>query len=365
MTPQTTRSLALTVGLVGALYICWQMVQPFMNVLLWAMVLSVIFQPVHRRLRARIGSPSGTAALSTLLVVVTILAPVTLITVAVVAELGQVGGQLEAGDVQRSITGSPMGQTVLGLISPYVDVQQLQSPDALLARLRDWSGVLANRTVGVVGGVLAAVVQTVLVIFTLFYLFRDGHAIREAAFDILPLERNQARDVMRRTRDVITASVFGVVVISAIQGVLGGLVFWGLGLPSPLLWGVVMFFLSMIPMAGAFLVWAPAALFLAFSGAYGRALFLVVWGILVIGSIDNFLSPRLVGQRTRLHELLIFFSVLGGVQVFGVLGLVLGPVTVALTLAVLDVARQMNRPPAETLAEESVVERQADLRQAS
>lgn len=363
MSSAAARTLALLVALAVALYICWTMVQPFMNVLLWALVLAVLFTPVHRRLRLRIGSSTASAAVSTLLVVVTILAPSTFITIAVVGELGRIGGSIEAGDIQRALEGSPAVQRVLQWISPYVDVNQIESPELLLQRLQGWSGVLANRTLGVVGGVLAAVVQTVLVVFTMFYLFRDGDAIRAAAFDILPLERSQATSVVVRTRDVIMGSVFGVVVIAAIQGVLGGVVFGALGLPSPLLWGVVMFFLSMIPMAGAFLVWAPAAAFLAFSGEWGRALFLVAWGVLVVGSIDNFLSPRLVGRRTRLHELLVFFSVLGGVQVFGVLGLVLGPVVVALTLALLDVVRQANRPPEATHAEESVFEQQAEIRQ--
>lgn len=363
MTPAALRTVALLVALAAALYVCWSMIQPLLNVLLWALVLAVLFMPVHRRLRVRIGSPTISATVSTVLVVVTILAPVTLITVAVVGELGRIAGSVEAGDVQRALESSSTAQRVLAWVSPYVDVQQLQAPELLLQRLETWSGTLANRTVGVVGGVLATVVQTVLVVFTLFYLFRDAEAIRDAAYDIVPLERSQAHDVIARTRDVITASVFGVVVISAIQGLLGGAVFWGLGLPSPLLWGVVMFFLSMIPMAGAFLVWAPAAAFLAFTGEWGKALFLVAWGVLVVGSIDNFLSPRVVGKRARLHELLIFFSVLGGVQVFGVLGLVLGPVSVALTLALLDVVRQANRPPAQTKQEDSVIERQAEIRQ--
>ena len=124
-----------------------------------------------------------------------------------------------------------------------------------------------------------------------------------------------------------------------------------------------MFLLSMIPMAGAFLVWVPAALYLLLAGSYLQAIVLGAWGFLVIGSIDNFLSPRLVGRRARLHELLIFFSVLGGLQVFGILGLVLGPVLAAITLALIDVVRQANRPPAETRTETSVVEAQAQVRE--
>jgi predicted PurR-regulated permease PerM len=180
---------------------------------------------------------------------------------------------------------------------------------------------------------------------------------------MLPLHRVQWLDIMNRTRDVIGATVYGVLVISAIQGTLGTFIFWVLGLPSPLLWGVVMFFLSMIPMAGAFLVWVPAAIYLALTGAFLQAGILVVWGVLVIGSIDNFLSPRLVGQRARLHELLIFFAVLGGLEVFGVLGLVLGPVVVALTLALIEMARQAGRPPAETLSEPTVIQQQSRLRE--
>jgi predicted PurR-regulated permease PerM len=210
---------------------------------------------------------------------------------------------------------------------------------------------------------VGVVVQMFLVVFTMFYLFRDGAALRRALDDMLPLEHTQTRDVLARTREVIGATVYGVLVIALIQGVLGAFIFWVLGLPSPLLWGVVMFFLSMIPMAGAFLVWAPAALFLAVTGFWIKALILVGWGILVVGSIDNVLSPKLVGQRTRLHELLIFFSVLGGLEVFGVLGLVLGPVVVAITLALIEMVRQANRPARETLREDTILERQEEIRQ--
>jgi predicted PurR-regulated permease PerM len=359
------RWLALTTVLIAALYVCWQMLQPFLNVLLWAVVLAVVFMPVHRRINQRLHRPSLSAALSTLLVVVTILGPATFITVAVVGELGKVAGNLDTGEVQRVLTESPLAQRVMAWVSPYVDIHQLQSPELLMQRVQGFSGALANRTVGVVGGVLSAVVQTLLVVFTMFYLFRDGDAIRYATYDVLPLDRSQASEIVTRTREVVAATVYGVLVISAIQGTLGGAVFWALGLPSPLLWGVVMFFLSMIPMAGAFLVWAPAAVYLAFSGDWGKAIFLTSWGVLVVGSIDNFLSPRLVGKRTRLHELLIFFSVLGGLQVFGVLGLVLGPVTVAVTLALFEVVREANRPAEQTRREDTVIERQAEVRQAS
>jgi predicted PurR-regulated permease PerM len=340
------------------------MLRPFVDVLLWAAVLVTMFYPVHRRLVASSGRPGVSAAVSTLTVIVIVLLPATFITLAVTNELrGAVAGLQGLGE-RLLDPSSPIVGPALAWASQYVDLERLRSQEFLAERLEGWTSAVANRTVGVVGGVVSALVQMVLVVFTMFYLFRDGENMRHALYDVLPLDRQQSHAIVQRTREVVGATVYGVLVIAAIQGSLGMFIFWALGLPSPLLWGVVMFFLSMIPMAGSFLVWVPAAIFLAATGAYTRAVVLVVWGLVVIGSIDNFLSPRLVGSRTRLHELLVFFSVLGGLQVFGVLGVVLGPVVVAITLALVEMVRQANRPPADTRHEETVLEGQAQLREA-
>lgn len=358
-------TVALAIVLAIALYVCWRIVQPFTNVILWAVVLAVVFYPMHRRIRIRVRNATGAAILSTLLVVVLILLPATFITIAVVRELAGAADSLQAG-VQRlsDVSTIPGMGWVLERIRGYVHVDAAAAQKFLAERLQGLGATLAASTLVVVGGAVGAIVQMILVVFTLFYMFRDGERIRHAAYDVLPLERIQMHDIAVRTRDVIAATIYGVLVISAIQGTLGTFIFWVLGLPSPMLWGVVMFFLSMIPMAGAFLVWVPAAIYLALTGAYMKAIVLVVWGILVIGAIDNVLSPRLVGRRARLHELLVFFAVLGGLEVFGVLGVVLGPVVVAITLALIEMLRQAHRPPSETLPEATVMERQAQLREA-
>lgn len=356
------RWLAVVVPFVFLLYLCWLMARPFVQVLLWAVVLAVVFAPVHRRIASRVGSPSSAAAISTLLVVLTVLLPLSLITAAVVHEAAGIATHLQKEPAAILRPDMPLVGPIVQWLSQYVDVERFTSAQFLGERLQAAGAMLAAGALGFVGGLVSALVQIVLVVFTLFYFFRDGAAIRRATYDVIPLESAQARDIASRTREVIGATVYGVLLISAIQGLLGTFIFSVLGLPSPLLWGVVMFFLSMIPMAGAFLVWVPAALYLALTGAYVQALVLVGFGVLVIGSIDNFLSPRLVGKRARLHELLIFFSVLGGIQVFGVLGVVAGPVVVALTLALLEVVREANRPATETLPEETILEQQSRLR---
>ena len=350
------RWIALLVASAIALYLCWLMLQPFLGVLVWAAVLVIVFYPVHRRLVARTHRPALSALLSSLLVIVTILVPISLITLALFSQLSGLVQNLQANVSSVLDPNSPITGPALRWLGQYVNVEQLLSQESIVERVKAMSGTIAGRTLGFVGGVLGVIVQIFFIIFTMYYLFRDGDRIVSALPNVLPLERTQSEEIFARTRDVIAASVYGVLVIAITQGALGGLMFWILGLPSAIVWAVVMTFLSMIPMAGSFLVWAPAAVYLAATGHWVKAIILVAWGTLVIGTIDNFLRPKLVGEKTRLHELLIFFSVLGGLQVFGVLGIVLGPVVLAITLALLDVFRRLDRPVEQTRQEPTLTE---------
>ena len=322
-----------------SLYLCWRMVQPFLRVILWATVLVIVFYPAHRRLVQRIGRPWLAALISCALVILIILVPVSLITLAVINELSGAVQAVQAGVNYVLDPNSRLSGPVLNFLGRYIDINQLRSEEFLVERLRGLTGQLAGQTLGFIGGLVGAIIQTFFVIFTMYYFFRDGDNISRTVRDSLPLDREQADSIMSRTREVIDASVYGVITIAAIQGTLGGLAFWVLGIRSAIIWAVVMAFLSMVPMLGAFIVWVPAAIYLGLTGHWTKAIILTAWGTLVIGMIDNFLRPKLVGSRTRLHELLIFFSVLGGLNVFGVLGVVLGPVVLAITLSLIDVYR--------------------------
>jgi predicted PurR-regulated permease PerM len=333
---------ALLVVTAIALYLCWLMIQPFMGVLMWAAVLVIVFYPVHRRLVQRTKKPSLSALLSCVLVILTILVPVSLITIAVLNELSGAVQNVQVAVNYVLDPNSPLTGRLLRWAGNFIDVERLRSGEYLTQQLGGMSSGLAGRTLGVIGGLIGAIVQMFFVIFTMYYLFRDGDRIFEAIKHALPLNNKQSLAIMERAKEVVGASVYGVLAIAVIQGTLGGLAFWALGVPSAIVWGVVMTFLSMIPMLGAFLVWVPAAIYLALTGHYVKAIILVVWGTLVIGMIDNFLRPKLVGGRTRLHELLIFFAVLGGLQVFGVLGIVLGPVVLALAMSLLEVFRAVD-----------------------
>jgi predicted PurR-regulated permease PerM len=185
-----------------------------------------------------------------------------------------------------------------------------------------------------------AVAELLITFFALFYCFRDRRQALQNLRSLVPLSEGETEAVFTRVIDTLHATIYGTLLVGLVQGVMGGLMFWALGLPAALLWGVVMAILGIIPVLGTFIVWAPAALLLALEGGWGRALILVAWGGLVVSLVDNLLYPILVGQRLRLHTLPVFVAIVGGVALFGSAGIVLGPVTLATTVALIEVWRR-------------------------
>jgi predicted PurR-regulated permease PerM len=195
---------------------------------------------------------------------------------------------------------------------------------------------LTGHTLAAAQDVAGAVASFVFVVFAMFLLFRDGDRIVARIPELFPFERTRTEALLARARDVVYGSVYGVVVIAVVQGALCGGMFWILGIPSAALWGMVTVVTSVLPVVGAAGVWVPGVVYLAATGQWTPAIILAVFGTAVISTVDNFLRPRLVGGRVGLSELLMFFSLLGGLQVFGVLGIVLGPVFFALAAAIVD-----------------------------
>lgn len=330
------RWLILSATMVGALYLCWLMLAPFINVLLWAGVLVLTFNGLHRWILARTRRPNLSAALATLFVVLVIGVPMGLVIWAIVREIIPAVGVVQAAIGDFLDPNSLHTGPAMRWLGEHIDIPQLR--ERVTGQLGAIGSELASRSVGVVSNVVGVVVQALFVVFVMFYLFRDGKLINAALASAIPLRNRQTYEVLTRIREVVGASVNGVLVIAAVQGTLGGIAFAVLGLPSATLWGVAMIFLSLIPIAGAFVVWIPAVIYLAATGSWVKATLLLIAG-LAISLVDNFMRPRLVGQRAHLHELFIFFAVLGGLQVFGLIGLVLGPVALAVALSLFEAFR--------------------------
>ena len=328
-----------------ALYLCWLMLKPFLGVVAWAVVLVIVFYPVHRRLRSRIRRPGLSALLSCLLVVLVVVFPLVVLTTILAGELSKVIPNLptQVSELMNSQS------SVFGRVSEWVEsrfgIDTVSSKAFLVEHLKQASELLLGASFNIMGNIVSGIVKAFFVLFTMYYLFKDGDKIVDKLPAAMPLSRDQSDVLIMRTKQVVSASVYGVVTIAIIQATLGGLAFWVLGIPSPLLWAVLMGFICMIPVAGSFLVWLPLAIYLMIMGHWTKAIILIVWGALIISTVDNFLRPKLVGTQTRLHELFIFFSVLGGISVFGLLGIVLGPVVLAITLGLLQIFQVQERLP--------------------
>lgn len=335
--------------LAAVLYLCSKVLLPFLSVILWAGVLAVIFQPTYQRVLARAPNTPGVAAFyTTALVLFAIVLPILAVGLVVSSELHT--ALLNAPARLLQIVQHPAPRYAhfvtrsLQLLERRFGIGEEGVREHVQAMAAQVSGVLVQGTMNMLGGLIQFLVALGMILFTLFYCFRDGEWMVAVLADWIPLDGARSRALLARIAELIHASVYGVVVLAVIQGALGGLAFWALELPSPLLWALVMSMFATIPMLGTFVVWIPAAIYLATQGHYAAALGLALWGTLVIGMSDNLLRPILVGQRTQMHELLIFFSVLGGLDAFGILGILMGPVLMALATALLTAFRATDYP---------------------
>lgn len=334
-----TREHALIVVLVAAtallLVLCWQLVQPFMSPLAWALALAVVGHPLHGWIARRIDKPGLAAGLAVAAIAVIIVAPAIFVGNSIVREAATgvkvIQAGLEDGNWREQLARSPRFGSAFSAIEKQAN---------LGSQLQGMAAEAGKRLTQVVTGSAWAVVELLLTLFVLFYLFRDRREALGTLRSLVPLSERETDEVFTRVADTIHATIFGTLVVAAVQGTLGGLMFWWLGLPAPILWGAVMALFAIVPVLGAFVIWLPAAVFLAASGQWGKAAILTAWGGIVVALIDNLLYPILVGKKLRLHTVPVFFAIVGGLAVFGAAGLILGPVVLALTDAILEIWRR-------------------------
>ncbi|HYG82235.1 MAG TPA: AI-2E family transporter [Pyrinomonadaceae bacterium] len=336
--PARARAATLVLVAITALtlFVCFALARPFVPALTWALTLAVVARPLYDRVARRLNNrPNLSAALVVIIVVLLVAAPGVLMGRYLVNQAGQglqaLKAQTESEKWRSTLESNPQLAQVVGRLEPVLDVR---------GGAERLANALGPYLTSLVGGSLWVLAQLVITFFTFFYFLRDRREIMKKVRSLLPLSQSEADRLFSRVGDTVYATVYGSFVVALLQGILGGLMFWWLGLPAPLLWGSAMALLSLIPALGAPVVWLPAVIFLALTGAWVKAVILAGWGVVVIGSVDNLLYPVLVGDRLRMHSLLIFFAVLGGLWLFGAAGLVLGPVAVTAADVLLEVWRE-------------------------
>ncbi|TPE53837.1 AI-2E family transporter [Amaricoccus solimangrovi] len=324
---------------------CWLLL-PFYGAIMWAAILAIIFSPMQNWLLLRLGPRRNLAAvLSVLICIVIAIIPMTLIAMALVDQGKQVFERAQSHnfDVSRILDDvraalPPMARQWLDQVGGE-EIAQLRQK--LTDGLMQGSQLVAGKAFTIGQDTLSFLISSGIMLYLLFFFFRDGRFIARNIRASMPLSEEYSRQLIGKTAAVVRATVKGNVIIALIQGTIGGVAFWFIGIEGALLWGAVMSFLSLLPAIGAALVWAPVAAYLMLvQGDYFSGLLLVGVGVGVIGLVDNLLRPPLVGKDTRLPDYVVLTSTVGGMSILGINGFVIGPLVAALFMAAWGLFRE-------------------------
>lgn len=341
-------ALVVAVTIVFA-WIMW----PYYAVVLWATVIAVIFEPLNRRLRRRLRRRNAAAGLTLVAIVLIAIVPLFAVGRELVDQAAGVYARIQSGelDFRRYF------EQIVGVLpaSAKQTLERLGITDLgkLLARiaaaLTQGSEFLASKVVTIGQSMFEFLASFFVLLYLLYFLLRDGDRLGRRIYKAVPLSRERKRALYEKFIVVIRATVKSEVVIAILQGALGGLIFWLLGIKAPLFWGVVMAILSLLPVVGTVLVWGLVALYLLATGSTWKGLALIAYGVFVIGTVDNVVRPIVVGKDTKMPVYVVLLSTLGGIALLGINGAIVGPIIAALFIAVWDLAAE--RPKAASRSE--------------
>ena len=337
ITPALRRAAFLLLLALVTVAFFW-IISPFFGAVFWAMVLALMFMPVHRRLCALLRGRDTLAALGTLLFcMVIVVVPMIFVVGAMVDEATSFTQRLRTGEfnprtyfeqIQNALPG--WSRDLLGRFGLF-NAQDVV--DKLTAAVVQGGQALTTRALAIGQNTLMLLVNLGIMLYLLFFFLRDGRDLAQTIRRAVPMQRQHTDFLLSKFATVVRATVKGTVVVALVQGMLGGVAFAFLGMHGAVLWGVVMSVLSLLPAVGAALVWAPVAIYLIATGSMIEGLGLAAWGAGVMGMVDNLLRPILVGKETKLPDYLVLLSTIGGLSIFGVNGFLIGPAIAALFVA--------------------------------
>lgn len=342
MTPRNYGRLAFVVVFLFVLYYVFRILQPFLSALIWAAILSTVSYPLFSWLSKKLRRARLASVLTCLFLTFAIVIPLILLLIVLAGQSVEayrfVEGKIREGELGQlnALRERPAYQwleshlTALGMPEPDLKA-------AAVRALRSISQFLVSHSSSIFSGFASFIFNFFVMIFSMYYLFLQGPDVLKELRRLSPLRSEVEDTIISKFRDMAVATFQVTLVTSLVQGAVGGFVFFLFGIPAPLLWGAVMSLLALFPLVGMALVWGPAAIYYVLAGAAGKGIFLAAIFVVVVGSIDNILRPLLLRHRAQIPTLWIFLGVLGGVGVFGFLGLVLGPLSVAVLFALIEI----------------------------
>ncbi|MDQ0350114.1 AI-2E family transporter [Ancylobacter vacuolatus] len=344
------KSFLLLIGLVSLAF-AW-VLWPLFGAVFWAAVIAIVFDPLNRRLLVRMKNRRNLAALATVFIILVIVIVPLLITAAALAqEASSLYSQVQSGELNLSRVFQPVFDALPHWASNKLGGFGLTNLSAawekVAAAMANGIQFMATEALSIGQSTFSFLVSLGVMLYLLFFLLRDGLTLADRVKDVIPLPGNQREALVRKFTVVIRATVKGDILVAALQGALGGLMFLFLGVHASLLWAVLMAFLSLLPVIGSALVWLPVAIYFIATGSIWQGIFLIAYGVLVIGLVDNFLRPLLVGQATKMPDYVVLISTIGGIETFGLHGFIIGPVIAAMFLAVWAIFSESTRTSPE------------------
>ena len=334
-------------------YLFYQVLKPFLISLLWAGILALILYPVYERLKILLKNKAGISSLiMTFLTVCIIVIPLILITASLSLEIfdiyksAQSSGEFEKlGQIAQKFTKLDTLKDLVpsGILEKVVknfDLGQLDLQEIIIKGVGTMSNYLLGKFQDVARNLTSFIFNSVIMVFALFFFFRDGKGICKELITLIPMKETEKTKISTIFSNTIDAVIMGSLAIAVVQGLLVGLIFWTLGISYPVIAGAVSFVLSFIPLIGPVVVWAPVGIYLLFTGSIVKGIILLLFGALVISTVDNVLRPLIIGGRVKLHTLFLLLSIIGGIQYFGFSGIVLGPVLLAVFISFVEIYKQ-------------------------
>ena len=320
------------------------MTLPFLRAIAAAVIVSVIFYPLYERVLRWIGHrPIWASLITTLAIIVLFMVPVSLLLLKATNEAITVAQRLNRMSAEQGGLGlflMTLIERPLHFIGRFVDVSQFNPREAVRNNIQRLSLSVLSSGAAILGSLARVLANFFFMLILVFFMFAQGERWAHGLAEMMPLSAEQTSRLFRNITDSIIGNVYGMVSVGFVQGLFTGIAVAIVGFPSPLLLGIVAFFASILPVVGAAMVWVPAGIYLIFTGAIWKGVFVLAWGALVISTVDNIVRPWVVSGKVELHPLVLMFVILGGVQVFGFLGLFLGPVVASVLAAVFKMLRE-------------------------
>lgn len=321
-------------------------IEPFFAAILWGVIAAIVFAPINRHILAAMPRHRNGAALITLFLILgVVIVPAFVLGAALLQEAAYFYGKIQSGEINFARLFAQVVDSLPDWAMPYLRRLGLSNfyaaQDMVTKGVTSSFRTLAAQAFQIGQSAFSFLVALGVMLYLTYFLLRDGEALSQRIAAAAPLRAGQRTALIEQFVIVIRATIKGSIVVAIVQGLIGGVVFWALGIQGALLWGVLMGAFSLLPAVGTGLIWVPVAIYLFATGAIWQAVILVACGVLVIGMVDNVLRPILVGRDTRIPDYVVLISTLGGIELFGFNGIIIGPVIAALFIATWNIFTRM------------------------